>query len=399
MAKQDYYELLGVSKNATPDELKKAYRKLAMKYHPDRNPNDKTAEQKFKDINEAYEVLKDADKKAAYDRYGHAAFDQSMGGGQGGHGFHGGPGGFDFSSGFGSSFADIIEEVFGDFSGSGRRQSSHEASIRGSDIRYNLEISLEEAFKGATATIKFNTSAVCSSCKGTGSDGGASPKVCSSCQGRGKVRFQQGFFTIERTCPSCHGAGSTIEKPCKQCSGSGRQKKEKKLDVKIPAGVDEGTRIRLSGEGEAGLRGGSTGDLYVFITIKPHRFFKRKEHELFCKVPITMVTAALGGDIQVPSIDGNVVEVKIPAGTQSGHQFRLKDKGMSILRSPARGDMFIEAVVETPVNLTKRQKELLEEFNLGTKDESKHHPESTGFFSKVKEFFDDLGGGSSKGSK
>lgn len=387
MSKKDYYELLGVTQSASADELKKAYRKMAMKYHPDKNPGDKESEKKFKEINEAYEVLKDADKKAAYDRYGHAAFEQGGGGG----GFNPGgfgAGGFDFGGGFGGNFSDIIDEVFGGFSGGGHR--SAQSSQRGNDIRYNLDITLEEAFKGISKNISFHVPTACSPCKGTGSEGGTSAKQCKTCNGRGKLRFQQGFFTVERSCSACGGVGSTIEKPCKTCTGSGRVRKEKKLEVKIPAGVDEGTRIRLSGEGEAGLRGGPSGDLYVFLHVKPHRFFKRDEHDIYCKVPIPMTKAALGGEIEVPSIDGSAVSIKIPAGTQGGHQFRLKARGMSILRANNRGDMYIEAAVETPMNLSKKQKELLEQFEKESKGDSTS-PQSAGFFSKVKDFFDDLG--------
>lgn len=402
MSKKDYYDVLGAPKTASADELKKAYRKLAMKYHPDKNPGDKESEKKFKELNEAYDVLKDADKRAAYDRFGHAAFEQG-GGGQGGFNPGGFGGGFDFNGGGfgGANFSDIIDEVFGEFSGQGRSRQK-EASLRGNDMRYNLEISLEDAFRGMTAPLRFSAPAPCAQCKGTGAEGGAAPTSCKPCQGRGKLRFQQGFFTIERTCSTCQGSGQSIDKPCRPCSGSGRTKKERTLEVKIPSGVDEGTRIRLSGEGEAGLRGGSAGDLYVFIHVKPHRFFKRKEHDIHCKVPITMTTAALGGEVDVPSIEGTAVKIKIPAGTQGGHQFRLKQKGMSILRAATRGDMYVEVLVETPVNLSKRQKELLEEFAQND-DTSTSSPQSSGFFGKVKEFFDDLGGSPSpshkKGSK
>ncbi len=398
MSKEDYYALLGLTKNASADDLKKAYRKLAMKYHPDKNPGDKEAERKFKEINEAYDVLKDPDKKAAYDRYGHAAFEQGHGASTGG-GFNPGgfgAGGFDFSGGFsGTHFADIIDEVFGEFSGHGRKGQQRETTLRGNDIRYNLEITLEEAFKGLNSTLRFSALSQCTSCKGSGAEGGAAPSQCKACHGRGKLRFQQGFFTIERTCSTCQGSGQSIDKPCRPCATTGRTKKERKLEVKVPAGVDEGTRIRLGGEGEAGTRGGPSGDLYVFIHIKPHRFFKRSEHDISCKVPIPMTTAALGGEIDVPSIDGAAVKIKIPAGTQSGHQFRLKGKGMTILRSNTHGDMYVEAVVETPVNLSKKQKDILEEFEKADKDHSSS-PQSAGFFGKVKEFFDDLGGNSSR---
>jgi molecular chaperone DnaJ len=376
MAKSDYYELLGVAKNANADDLKRAYRKLAMQYHPDRNPGDQEAEQRFKEVSEAYQVLNDEQKRAAYDRYGHAAF-ENAGGPRGG-------GGFDF--GFGSGFADIFDEMFGDIMG-GRRGGGGQG--RGADLRYNLEISLEEAFTGSTAKVQVAASQICESCDGNGAAAGSKPVVCPGCQGQGKVRAQQGFFTIERTCPSCHGAGRVIEKPCPTCSGAGRTRKEKTLQVTIPAGVEDGTRIRLAGEGEAGLRGAPAGDLYIFLSIAPHRFFQRENANIFCRVPIPMVTAALGGTIEVPSVDGSRARVSIPAGTQTGHQFRLKSKGMSVLRSPQRGDMYIEASIETPVNLSKRQQELLKEFEQAgeAKDTS---PQSEGFFAKVREFWEDL---------
>lgn len=381
MAKKDYYEILGVAKTASADDLKKAYRKLAMKYHPDRNQGDKTAEAKFREISEAYDALKDDQKRAAYDRYGHAAFDQQnqAGGRSGAGGF-----GFDFSG----SFADIFDEMF---SGMGGGQGQAEANLRGSDIRYNHEITLEEAFKGTTAKIKFVCANTCDTCKGSGAESGSSPVNCTMCHGRGRVRAQQGFFTIERTCSHCHGVGQIIEKPCRSCNSSGRTRREKTLEVKIPAGVDDGTRIRVGGAGEAGMRGGPAGDLYVFISVRPHRLFKREGNDIHCRIPITMSTAALGGEIEVPTIDGSRAKVKIPSGTQSGHQFRLKFKGMQLMRSSARGDMYLEAAVETPVNLTKRQRELLEEFEKETKHETTN-PESDGFFKKVKEFWQDLGG-------
>lgn len=380
MAKQDYYELLGVARNAGADDLKKAYRKLAMQYHPDRNPGDKEAEHKFKEISEAYEVLKDEQKRAAYDRFGHAAFEQGMGRAGGGAG----GGGFDFH--FASGFADIFDEMFGEFMG-GRRGGS--GAGRGADMRYNMEISLEEAFAGKNATIRVPSSVSCDDCNGTGGAGGSQPVSCPTCHGAGKVRAQQGFFTIERTCPSCQGAGRVIKDPCKSCGGTGRQRREKTLSVTIPAGVEDGTRIRLANEGEAGVRGAQPGDLYIFLSVKPHRLFQREGANIHCRVPIPMTTAALGGTIEVPSIDGSRAKITIPAGTQSGHQFRLKAKGMSVLRSPARGDMFVQAVVETPVNLTKKQQDLLREFEkAGTDKETS--PESHGFFAKVKELWEDL---------
>ncbi len=380
MSKRDYYEVLGCDKGADAAALKSAYRKLAMQYHPDKNPGDEKAEAKFKEIGEAYEVLKDSDKRAAYDRFGHEAFEQ---GGMGG-GFHPGGGG----GGFGS-FTDIFEEMFGDFMGGSGGRGGRQQNNRGADQRYNLEISLEDAFHGRNIDIKVPTSTPCDACDGTGGEDGAKPVACGTCGGAGKVRASQGIFTIERTCPTCQGQGMRIDKPCKKCSGSGRMHKEKTLSVNIPKGVDEGTRIRLSGEGEAGLRGAPAGDLYIFLSIAPHRIFQRQDSNIFCRVPISMADAALGGDIEVPTIDGGRAKVKIPDGTQTGQQFRLRGKGMSVLRQDRRGDMYIETAVETPQNLTKRQRELLEEFRKsgGGKPTS---PETDGFFSKVKEFWDDL---------
>jgi molecular chaperone DnaJ len=376
MAKQDYYDILGVARGAPADELKKAYRKLAMQFHPDRNPGDKAAEHKFKELSEAYDVLKDDQKRAAYDRFGHAAFENG-GGPRGGAG----PGDFGFASGF----ADIFDEMFGDFVGGRRGQTG----ARGNDLRYNLEVSLEDAFKGSAAQIRVPTSVGCDHCKGSGSEAGSRPVTCATCAGNGKVRAQQGFFTIERTCPTCGGAGRVIENPCKGCGGQGRVRREKTLSVNIPAGVEDGTRIRLAGEGEAGLRGSAPGDLYIFLSVTPHRLFQRDGANIHCRVPIPMTTAALGGQLEVPTIDGVRARVTIPPGTQSGHQFRLKGKGMSVLRSPARGDMYIEAVIETPVSLTKQQQELLREFERAG-DKDKTSPESEGFFAKVREFWEDL---------
>jgi molecular chaperone DnaJ len=371
---KDYYEVLGVGKSASDDEIKKAYRKLAMKYHPDKNPGDKKAEEKFREATEAYEVLLDAQKRAAYDRFGHAAFNQQ----QGGAGYSGFSGG-----GFGGgSFVDIIDEMFGGAFTGGGGQANH----AGADVRYNMDITLEEAYKGKNATVKFTTFTTCTGCKGSGGEAGSRPTNCTACHGRGKTRYQQGFFTIERACATCGGAGQTISKPCRPCNGSGRVRKEKNLEVKIPAGVEDGTRIRVTHEGEAGLRGAPAGDLYVFLNIKPHSLFKRQGPDILCKVPIQMVTATLGGEIEVPTIDGSQVSVKIPTGTQPGQQFRVKSKGMSILRATGRGDMLIEAKVETPVSLTKKQRELLEEFAQIGKD-GKNSPESSGFFAKVKDLF------------
>ena len=374
MAKQDFYEILGVSKSASPDELKRAYRKLAMQHHPDRNAGDKNAEQKFKDLNEAYDILKDDQKRAAYDRFGHAAFEQG-----GGH-----PGGFGFAAG---GFADIFDEMFGEIMRGGRRGQG--GASRGSDLRFNLEVSLEEAFRGKQTTICVPTLVACDQCKGSGAEAGSKPVTCPRCQGRGKLRMQQGFFTIEQTCAGCQGAGRVIDNPCKTCGGQGRVRREKTLSVNIPAGVEDGIRMRLAGEGEVGLRGASPGDLFVFISVTPHRIFQRDGANIHCRVPLPITTAALGGTIEVPTVDGSRTRVTVPAGTQSGHQFRLRAKGMTVLRSAARGDMFIEAVVETPRNLTKRQQELLREFEKEGENRSTH-PESEGFFARVKEFFEDL---------
>jgi molecular chaperone DnaJ len=374
MAKRDFYELLGVARDAGGEEIKKAYRKMAMQYHPDRNPGDKKAEQTFKEINEAYDVLKDEQKRAAYDRFGHAAFEN---GGRGG-----GTGDFGFAAGF----ADIFDEMFGEFMGGRRGQG---ANGRGNDLRYNLEVTLEEAFKGKQTTVRVPTLAACEACSGSGAEAGSRPVNCPTCYGAGRVRAQQGFFTIERTCPSCQGAGRIIENPCRQCGGQGRVRKEKTLSVTIPAGVEDGTRIRLAGEGEAGMRGGSPGDLYIFLAVKPHRFFQRDGSDIHCRVPISLPMAALGSSLEVPTIDGGRAKLNIPAGTQGGHQFRLRNKGMSVLRSGGRGDMYVQVVVETPVNLTKRQQELLREFEQAG-DGHKTSPESEGFFARVREFFEDL---------
>lgn len=382
MSKQDYYELLGVDRSASQDELKRSYRKKAMQYHPDRNPGDKDAEAKFKEVNEAYEVLKDSDKRAAYDRFGHAAFEQG-GGGAGAGGF-GGFGGFG-----GGSFADIFEEMFGGFADAGGR-GGRSAQHRGSDLRYNMEVTLEEAFTGINRTITVPTSVQCDQCDGSGAAQGTEPETCGMCHGMGKVRAQQGFFTVERTCPTCSGAGKTIKTPCGGCHGSGRVNKEQTLSVSIPAGVEANTRIRLAGKGEAGMRGGQAGDLYIFINIQRHKIFERDGADLHIRVPIPMTKAALGGAIEVPTIDGSKARISIPSGTQTGRQFRLRDKGMSVLRSPHHGDMYVHAIIETPMNLTDEQKELLEQFEKTYEGDGTTHPESHGFFAKVKEFWDDL---------
>ncbi len=377
MSKQDYYETLGVERGADAESLKRAYRKLAMQWHPDRNPDNPEAEQKFKELSEAYDVLKDDQKRAAYDRFGHAAFEN---GGRPGAG----PGGFSFD--FGSGFADIFDEMFGDLMGGKRGQ----AQGRGADLRYNMEITLEEAFGGKQAKIRVPSSITCEECGGSGGEKGAKPATCKTCQGHGKVRSQSGFFTIERTCPGCGGAGRVIEKACRSCGGAGRTQRERTLQVNIPAGVEDGTRIRLASEGEAGLRGAPPGDLYIFLSIQPHRVFQRRDAaNIVCRCPIPMTKAAVGGTIEVPTIDGTRTKVSIPAGTQTGAQFRLKGKGMSVLRSPQRGDMYVEVVVETPMNLTKKQKELLQEFEAAGSAE-KTSPEAAGFFSKVKELWTDL---------
>ncbi|MHA1598993.1 MAG: molecular chaperone DnaJ [Alphaproteobacteria bacterium] len=382
MSKQDFYAVLGVANDASGDDIKKAYRKLAMKHHPDRNPDDAEAERKFKEANEAYEVLKDEEKRAAYDRFGHAAFEQ------GGSGGPGGPGGGGGGAGFGG-FADIFEEMFGANVAGGPGQGPGASHGRGSDLRYNMEITLEEAYQGKTTNIRVPTSVTCEECTGSGAVGGAAPVTCVTCGGHGRVRSQSGFFTVERTCPSCQGTGQVIKEPCRSCGGQGRTHQEKTLSVNIPAGVDDGTRIRLSGEGEAGLRGAPPGDLYIFLNVSPHRMFRRDDANINCRVPIPMVTAALGGSIEVPTVDGGRARITIPSGSQSGQQFRLGDKGMKILRSSARGDMFVQIAVETPVNLNKKQKQLLKEFE-GESSHEKHSPESHGFLDKVKELWEDL---------
>src|SRR5512139_978493 len=379
MAKRCYYEVLEVERTADETQLKSAFRKLTMKWHPDRNPGDKSCEVRFKEINEAYEVLKDADKRAAYDRFGHAAFEHNGGG----------PGG-----GFGdvaSAFADIFDDLFGM---GGARRGRGGGRERGADLRYNMEISLEEAYSGKTAQVRIPTSVTCEACSGSGAKSGTKPKACPTCGGQGRIRHAQGFFTLERTCPGCQGRGQVIDNPCPACSGSGRVTRERALSVNIPAGVEDGTRIRLAGEGEAGLRGGPPGDLYIFLEVGSHEFFQRDGADLHCRVPISMVAAALGGDFEVPAIDGSQVRVKVPAGTQSGRRFRLSGKGMPILRSKQTGDMYVQVVVETPQNLTKRQRELLAEFEKLSSEETQ--PESAGFFSRVKEFLDGLG---SRGSQ
>jgi molecular chaperone DnaJ len=370
MGKRCYYEVLGVQRGASDADLKAAFRKLAMQHHPDRNPGDSDCEHRFKEINEAYDVLKDADKRAAYDRFGHAAFE---------HG--GGNSGFAFGDDFASAFSNIFDDLFG----MGGRRGRGSGRERGADLRFNMEITLHEAFTGKTAQIHLPTSVTCEACSGSGAKAGTQPKACGSCGGHGKIRQTQGFFTLERTCPTCHGRGQVIDDPCARCSGSGRVTRERTLSVQIPAGVEDGTRIRLAGEGEAGRRGGPPGDLYIFLSIAAHEFFQRDGADLHCRVPISMVTAALGGEFEVPSIEGSKSRVKIPQGTQSGRRFRLPGKGMPVLRSKQTGDMYVQVLVETPQSLTKRQRELLAEFEKLSSHETQ--PESAGFFAKVKEFF------------
>eukprot|EP01037_Dinobryon_pediforme_P020440 gene20440-biopygen12374 len=349
-----------------------------MQFHPDRNPGDATAEVRFNEINEAYQCLSDGQKRAAYDRFGHAAFEN---GGAGA-----GPGGM--GDGFASSMADIFDDLFGDMVGRGGRRSSN-GRERGSDLRYNLEIALEDAFKGKTATVKVPTAVSCEPCSGTGAKSGSKPKTCATCGGAGRVRAQQGFFAIERTCPTCQGRGQVIAEPCTKCGGSGRTTNEKTLTVNIPAGIEDGTRIRLSGEGESGSQGGPAGDLYIFISLKTHEFFQRDGADIYCRVPLSMTTAALGGQFDVPTLSGEKTKVKVPEGTQAGKQFRLRGKGMPIMRSASHGDMYIQVLVETPRNLTRRQRELLEEFDKASSGET--NPESTGFFAKFKDFFGNIG--------
>jgi molecular chaperone DnaJ len=375
MAKRDFYEVLGIAKGASEDEIKKAYRTKAKVLHPDRNTEDPQAEAKFKEVNEAYEILKDPQKKAAYDQFGHAAFDG------------GGPdaGGADFGA-----FSDVFEDLFGEFMGGGRgRGRGRGGASRGSDLRYNLRVTLEDAFRGKQETLEIPTAVKCDVCNGTGAEGGSPPATCPTCSGMGKVRAQQGFFTIERTCPTCAGRGSIVKDPCKACAGAGRVQKERRLKVDIPAGVETGTRIRLAGEGEAGLAGGPPGDLYIFVEVAPHPIFERDGPDLHCRIPVPMTTAALGGEIEAPLIDGGRSRVKVPSGVQSGKQLRLREKGMPTLRGGRRGDLYLELAVETPVNLSARQKELLREFEKESDDNS---PSTSDFFSRVKAFWDDIAG-------
>lgn len=377
MAKRDYYDVLGVAKGADAATIKKGYRQKAKELHPDRNSDNPNAEAQFKEANEAYEVLKDDNKKAAYDRYGHAAFENGMGGGGGQRG----------QGDFGSAFSDVFDDLFGDFMGGQRGGGRRGGAQRGNDLRYNLRIKLEDAFAGMQKTITVPTAVGCGSCNGTGAEDGSEPQNCPTCNGMGKVRAQQGFFTVERTCPTCSGMGQTIKDPCNTCHGNGRVEKEKSLSVNIPAGVETGTRIRLAGEGEAGMRGGPTGDLYIFIEVNDHALFERENNNLFCRVPVSIATAALGGEIEVPTIDGGRSRVKVPEGSQSGRQMRLRAKGMPALRGGPNGDMFIELAVETPVKLTSRQREILKEFDKLSED---NNPQGSSFFKSVKSFWDSM---------
>ena len=376
MAKRCFYEILSVERTASETEIKAAFRKQAMQCHPDRNPGDQDAEHRFKEVNAAYEILKDPDKRAAYDRYGHAAFEQGLGG----------MGAAGFGADFGTTFSDLFEGIFGMSGARGRGGSGRE---RGADLRYNMEISLTEAYAGKNAQIRIPTSVTCESCSGSGAKAGTKPKTCPMCGGAGRVRHSQGFFTLERTCPNCHGRGQSIDSPCTACGGSGRVTRERTLAVNIPPGVEDGTRIRLAGEGEAGVRGGPPGDLYIFLSIGAHPFFQREGADLHCRVPVSMVTAAMGGEFEVPTIDGGKTRVKVPGGTQSGQRFRLSGKGMPVLRARQSGDMYVQILVETPQNLTKKQRELLAEFD--KLSSSSTQPESTGFLGKVKDFIDGLG--------
>jgi molecular chaperone DnaJ len=368
MAKRDYYEVLGVNRDASEDEIKKAYRKLAMQHHPDRNPDNPKAEEKFKEAKEAYEVLSSEDKRAAYDRFGHQGVEAGAGMGAG-------------AGGFADAFGDIFSEIFG----GGRARSN---VYRGADLRYNLEISLEDAARGAETKIRIPTLDACETCHGSGAKPGTEPIACPTCHGQGQVRIQQGFFSLQQTCPRCSGTGKVVRDPCTSCSGAGRVKRQKTLSVKIPEGVDEGDRIRLSGEGEAGVNGGPPGDLYVVIRLKPHPVFQRDGNDLHCEMPVSFTTAALGGEIEIPTLDGSA-RIKIPAETQSGKAFRLRGKGIKGVRSAERGDLYCHVVVETPVNLTARQRELLREFDeISLKDSARHNPRSKSWLEKVKEFFE-----------
>ena len=371
MAKRDFYDVLGVSKNASPEELKSAYRKLAIKHHPDKNPDNKNSEEKFKEASEAYGILSDQEKKQNYDNFGHAAFEGGGGRQSGGFG--------------GADFSDIFEDFFGDFGGGSRSRNSRSSNNRGSDLRYDLSISLEEAFGGKKQDIKFSTTEKCNTCKGNGSKPGYSPDKCTYCGGNGKVRSNQGFFTVQQTCPQCNGNGEEITNPCNDCSGQGKKNASKKISVTIPKGVDDGTRIRLAGKGEAGSRGGATGDLYLFININSHDLFKRSDENLFFEFPISIADAALGATIEIPTIDGGKSKIKIPEGTQNGKQFRLKGKGMPFMRRGDYGDLYVQVNTEVPVSLNKQQKELLEKFR--EIENEKSNPSIKKFFQKAKKFW------------
>ena len=374
MAKRDYYEVLGLNRDASDEEIKKAYRKLAMKYHPDRNPDNPKAEEQFKEAKEAYEILSDGQKRSSYDQFGHAGVDPQAGMGAGGFG----PGGF-------GGFADAFSDIFGDIFGGARGGRSN--VYRGADLRYNLEVSLEEAARGSETRIRIPTMEECGTCKGSGAKPGTQPKVCPTCGGAGQVRIQQGFFSIQQTCPKCHGTGRIIPEPCPACHGAGRVKQHKTLSVKIPSGIDDGDRIRLASEGEHGVNGGPPGDLYVQIHVKPHPVFQRDHDDLHCEMPVSFSTAALGGEIEIPTLDG-AAKIRVPPETQSGRVFRLRGKGIRGVRSHAPGDLMCHVVVETPVNLTERQKELLREFEaINDKDHERHNPRAKSWMDKVKEFF------------
>ncbi|MDF1757666.1 MAG: molecular chaperone DnaJ [Legionellaceae bacterium] len=378
MSQHDYYELLGLQRGADEGEIKKAYRKLAMKYHPDRNSGDGEAEEKFKEIQKAYAVLSDSEKRSAYDQFGHAGVDGSMGGG---------PGGFGGFGGFGDVFGDIFENIFSQGQGQGHHQSRAQ---RGSDLQYNLQLSLEEAALGKQVEITVPRHAACTSCDSTGAKKGSKPKNCETCNGVGQVRIQQGFFSIQQTCPTCSGAGQTISDPCNSCHGEGRVRESKKLTVKIPPGVDNNDRVRLNGEGEAGIFGGGPGDLFVQVSLKPHSIFTRQDSDLLCEVPISFIVAAIGGSIEVPTLEGRVT-LKIPAETQTGKSFRMRGKGIKSVRSSAKGDLLCKVVVETPINLTKEQKEFLEKFQESLKNsKQRHSPKTSSWFDGVKKFFEDM---------
>ena len=373
MSKRDYYEILGVNRSANDDEIKKAYRKLAMKFHPDRNPDDKSAEDRFKEAKEAYEVLSDAQKRAAYDRFGHEGVNPSMGGGGGAQGFEG--------------FSDAFADIFGDIFGGGRGGANRSNVYRGGDLRYHLEITLEEAARGATKSIRVPTLENCDSCKGTGARPGSQPKACPTCGGAGQVRIQQGFFSIQQTCPKCQGTGKFIADPCRECDGAGRRKAHKTLEVKIPAGIDEGMRLRHAGHGEPGLNGGPSGDLYVEIHVREHPVFTREQDNLHCEMPISIAVAALGGEIEIPTLEG-IMRMKIPPETQTGKVFRLRAKGIRNVRSQQPGDLLCHVVVETPVDLTERQRDLLREFDeLSRSNADRHNPQAKSWMDKVKDFF------------